>query len=160
MAVRHYDFTERVRAALTAARLESHRLGCDYVGTEHILLGLLHESAGVVDLLEVAGADQAAVQRDAEQRGRRGPANDSAEMDADLPYTSRAKKALEYAMDEASRLKAPTVDTKHLLLGLSVEGNGIAAEVLAAHNATLDRLRSAVVASSPPKPRWFERWRR
>ncbi len=139
-----YNFTERVRKALAMAREEAARLRHEYVGTEHILLGLLREGEGVastvlenlsIDADALAAAVEAVVKKPS-GAGRTGP---------DLPYTSRAKKTLELAMSEARELNHNYVGTEHLLLGLIREEKGVAAQVLADAGATLDTVRAETV---------------
>ena len=124
-----YNFTERVRKVLAMAREEAHRLQHEYVGTEHILLGLLLEGKGIASaVLEKLSIDVSEVRQEIENivpMGRASPTN------VDLPYTSRAKKALELSMMEARDLTHNYVGTEHLLLGILREEKGIAAQVLA-----------------------------
>jgi hypothetical protein len=135
-----YNFTDRVRKVLQMAREEAARLRNDHVGTEHILLAIVREGEGVaaavltnldVDLEEVERRVEAAVKRGADRRT--GP---------DLPYTSRAKKALELAMAEARGLNHSYVGTEHLLLGLLAEEKGVAAQVLGELGVELDIARA------------------
>src|SRR5919205_1004328 len=107
-----YNFTDRVRKVLQMAREEAARLHHEYVGTEHILLGLIREGEGAA----AAGPD--------------------------LPYTSRAKKVLELAMTEARELNHSYVGTEHLLLGLLREEKGIAAQVLTDAGVNLEQSRA------------------
>lgn len=132
-----YNFTERVRKVLAMAREESANLHHEYVGTEHILLGLIDEGDGVaatvlqnlsVELDDVKSTIESVVKRGA-PGNRTGP---------DLPYTSRAKKVLELAMLHARKLNHAYVGTEHLLLGLLAEQKGIAAQVLNDKGVTLD----------------------
>ncbi|HYR09485.1 MAG TPA: Clp protease N-terminal domain-containing protein, partial [Longimicrobium sp.] len=132
-----YNFTDEVRRVLTLAREESIRLQHDYVGTEHILLGLLRspECAGAV-LLRRMGLDPGDLRAVVEGSVRRGKATIAL---GELPYTSRAKKVLEFAMAEQRLAGDEANCTDHLLLGLIREEKGIAAEVLAMRGATLER---------------------
>ena len=135
-----YNFTERVRRALAYSREEAVRLRHEYVGTEHILLGLLREGEGVASTV-LANLDI-----DAERLGHRLEAvvmagERSRVTGPDLPYTSRAKKALELAMSEARELHHSYVGTEHLLLGLLREEKGIAAQVLVEAGLSLDAAR-------------------
>jgi ATP-dependent Clp protease ATP-binding subunit ClpC len=110
------------------AREEAIRLQHDYVGTEHILLGLIREGEGVAAaVLNNLAVDLEQVQEKVEESVRRGKATIAL---GELPYTSRAKKVLEFAMAEARELNHSYVGTEHLLLGLLREEKGIAAEVL------------------------------
>jgi ATP-dependent Clp protease ATP-binding subunit ClpC len=124
----NYNFTDRVRKVLAMAREEAIRLQHDYVGTEHILLGLIREGEGVAAaVLNNLAVDLEQVQEKVEESVRRGKATIAL---GELPYTSRAKKVLEFAMAEARELNHSYVGTEHLLLGLLREEKGIAAEVL------------------------------
>ncbi|HEU4629893.1 MAG TPA: Clp protease N-terminal domain-containing protein [Gemmatimonadaceae bacterium] len=139
-----YDFTERVRRVLSGARKEANRLQHEYVGTEHILLGLAGEGEGVAAAaLASLGVDRDDLRRRVEHILARGLAARPAPVD--LPYTSRAKKVLELAMSEARELGHSYVGTEHLLLGLLREEKGIAAQVLADAGVTLDAARAEVV---------------
>src|SRR6266571_515502 len=132
-----YNFTDRVRRVLQRAREEAARLGHDYVGSEHVLLGLLGEEGGqAAVVLRGHKIDRAALRQRvvAELRpGRPGTAGGP-----DLPYTSRAKKVLEFAMVSARELGHRYVGTEHLLLGLLREEKGIPARLLADAGITLD----------------------
>ena len=139
-----YNFTERVRKVLALAREESARLHHEYVGTEHILLGLLREGEGVASTVMLnVGIDVDAVASLLEQTVKRG--NSATVTGPDLPYTSRAKKVLELAMAEARDLNHTYVGTEHLLLGLIREEKGIAAQVLVDAGLTLDVARAEVL---------------
>jgi ATP-dependent Clp protease ATP-binding subunit ClpC len=138
-----YNFTERVRRVLTGAREQAFALRHEYVGTEHILLALLDGGGVASAALEGLGVKRGDVRQkvlDAIQPGRgdapRGP---------DLPYTSRAKKSLEFAMSEARSLHHGYVGTEHLLLGLMREERNIAAQSLAAMGLTVQGVRDEVL---------------
>ena len=119
----NYNFTDRVRKVLAMAREEAIRLQHDYVGTEHILLGLIREGEGVAAaVLTNLSVDLEQVQEQIEESVRRGKATIAL---GELPYTSRAKKVLEFAMAEARELNHSYVGTEHLLLGLLREEKGI-----------------------------------
>jgi ATP-dependent Clp protease ATP-binding subunit ClpC len=137
-----YNFTQRVRMVLALAREESARLGHAYVGTEHILLALIREGEGVAATvlanLDLSGDDLAA---DVEALVRPG---ENSRRGADLPYTSRVKKALELSMAEARDLCHAYVGTEHLLLGLLREAGGIGAQALLARGVTLDAARAEI----------------
>ncbi|MCI0432090.1 MAG: GntR family transcriptional regulator [Gemmatimonadetes bacterium] len=138
-----YSFTDRVRKVLSLARTEAVQLGHDYVGTEHLLLGLVDEGAGLAaSLLAEVHGGHGAVRARVADCVRRGKAVTTA---AELPYTSRAKKVLEFAMAEARELGHAHVGTEHLLLGLLREEKGIAAQVLTSLRMTLDGTRTAVL---------------
>jgi len=135
----NYNFTDRVRKVLAMAREEAIRLQHDYVGTEHILLGLIREGEGVAAaVLTNLTVDLDQVQQRVEESVRRGKATIAL---GELPYTSRAKKVLEFAMAEARELSHSYVGTEHLLLGLLREEKGIAAEVLGQLGVTLEDAR-------------------
>ncbi|MCZ6824974.1 MAG: ATP-dependent Clp protease ATP-binding subunit [Gemmatimonadetes bacterium] len=135
----NYNFTDRVRKVLELAREEAIRLQHDYVGTEHILLGLIREGEGVAAaVLSNLAADLDELHRLVEENVRRGK---SASNIPELPYTSRAKKVLEYAMAEARDLNHSYVGTEHLLLGLLREEKGLAAKVLGELGITLEEAR-------------------
>jgi ATP-dependent Clp protease ATP-binding subunit ClpC len=135
----NYNFTDRVRKVLAMAREEAIRLQHDYVGTEHILLGLIREGEGVAAaVLANLSVDLEQIQERIEESVRRGKATIAL---GELPYTSRAKKVLEFAMAEARELNHSYVGTEHLLLGLLREEKGIAAEVLNQLGVTLEEAR-------------------
>ena len=135
-----HNFTDRVRRVLQMAREESARLHHEYVGTEHILLGLIRDGGGVaLAVLTNLGADPGLLRRRIEETVERGRAEPQA--GAELPYTSRAKLVLELAMSEARELNHPFVGTEHLLLGLLREEKG-AARVLVAAGVTLEQARA------------------
>jgi ATP-dependent Clp protease ATP-binding subunit ClpC len=136
-----YNFTERVRKVLAMAREEAERLRHEYVGTEHILLGLIREGEGVAAaVLQNLSVDLDEIQQKIEDTVKKGKA--TAATGPDLPYTSRAKKVLELAMAEARDLTHNYVGTEHLLLGLLREEKGIAAQVLTDAGINLDAARA------------------
>src|SRR5437764_5050590 len=138
-----YNFTDRVRRVLRLAREEAARLHHEYVGTEHILLGLIREGEGVAaTVLTNLNVDLEEISRRIEETVKKGTAAGSA--GPDLPYTSRAKKILEFAMMEARELHHAYVGTEHLLLGVLREEKGIGAQVLVDAGVTLQRARSEV----------------
>ena len=136
----NYNFTDRVRKVLAMARDEAIRLQHDYVGTEHILLGLLREGEGVAAaVLTNLSADLDQVHERIEESVKQGKATIAL---GELPYTSRAKKVLEFAMGEARELNHSYVGTEHLLLGLLREEKGIAAQVLSSLGISLEDARA------------------
>jgi ATP-dependent Clp protease ATP-binding subunit ClpC len=136
-----YNFTDRVRKVLQMAREEAARLHHEYVGTEHILLGLIREGEGVAAaVLTNLNVDLEEIQQKIEETVKKGKA--SAAVGPDLPYTSRAKKVLELAMTEARELNHSYVGTEHLLLGLLREEKGIAAQVLTDAGVSLEQSRA------------------
>jgi ATP-dependent Clp protease ATP-binding subunit ClpC len=158
-----YNFTDRVRKVLQMAREEAARLHHEYVGTEHILLGLIREGEGVAAaVLTNLNVDLEEIQQKIEETVKKGKAGTV--TGPDLPYTSRAKKVLELAMAEARELNHSYVGTEHLLLGLLREEKGIAAQVLNDAGVTLEQSRAetlrllgsdmpqASAGGSPPTP--------
>ncbi len=136
----NYNFTDRVRKVLAMAREEAIRLQHDYVGTEHILLGLIREGEGVAAaVLTNLNVDLEQIHERIEESVRKGKATIAL---GELPYTSRAKKVLEYAMAEARELNHSYVGTEHLLLGLLREEKGIAAQVLNSLGVSLEDARA------------------
>jgi ATP-dependent Clp protease ATP-binding subunit ClpC len=136
----NYNFTDRVRKVLAMARDEAIRLQHDYVGTEHILLGLIREGEGVAAaVLTNLSVDLDQIHQRVEESVRKGKATIAL---GELPYTSRAKKVLEFAMAEARELSHSYVGTEHLLLGLLREEKGIAAQVLNSVGITLEETRA------------------
>jgi ATP-dependent Clp protease ATP-binding subunit ClpC len=136
-----YNFTERVRKVLAMAREEAARLHHEYVGTEHILLGLIREGEGVAaTVLQNLSVELDDIQQKIEETVKKGKAGQT--TGPDLPYTSRAKKVLELAMSEARELNHSYVGTEHLLLGLLREEKGIAAQVLTDAGVNLDAARA------------------
>src|SRR5512140_524733 len=150
-----YNFTERVRKVLAMAREEAARLHHEYVGTEHILLGLIREGEGVAAaVLQNLSVDLEDIQQKIEETVKKGKA--AGVGGQDLPYTSRAKKVLELAMSEARELNHSYVGTEHLLLGLLREEKGIAAQVLTDAGVNLEQARAETLrllgSEMPPAP--------
>ena len=139
-----YTFTDRVRKVLQMAREEAARLHHEYVGTEHLLLGLIREGEGVAAaVLTNLGVDFEEIVEKIERTVKKGKAREV--VGRDLPYTSRAKTTIELAMSEARRLDSSYVGTEHLLLGTLAEETGIAAQVLTDAGVTLDAARAETV---------------
>ena len=139
-----YNFTDRVRKVLQMAREEAARLHHEYVGTEHILLGLIREGEGVAAaVLQNLNVDLEEIQQKIEETVKKGKA--AAAAGPDLPYTSRAKKVLELAMTEARELNHTYVGTEHLLMGLLREERGIAAQVLRSLGITVHTTRQEII---------------
>ena len=138
-----YNFTDRVRKVLQMAREEAARLHHEYVGTEHILLGILHEGDGVAAMvltnLHVDFEKVTATVKSIVKEGK----NDA--RSPDLPYTSRARKILEFSMSEAHELDHRYVGTEHLLLGVLREEKGIGAQALRDVGVTLETARAEVL---------------
>ncbi len=149
-----YNFTDRVRKVLQMAREEAARLHHEYVGTEHILLGLIREGEGVAAaVLTNLSVDLDEIQQKIEETVKKGKA--ALAPGPELPYTSRAKKVLELAMTEARELNHSYVGTEHLLLGLLREEKGIAAQVLSDAGITLEQSRAEtlrLLGSEVPNP--------
>ncbi len=144
MSQNGYNFTERVRKVLAMAREEAASLHHEYVGTEHIVLGLLREAEGVgFNALYSLGVDMQELRMNVEAEAGRGKSGRA--TGPDLPYTSRAKKVLELSMAEARDLEHTYVGTEHLLLGLLCEEKGIAAQALLDAGIDLRAARAEVL---------------
>ncbi len=136
-------FTDRARRVLVLAQEEARLLGHGFIGTEHILLGLIHEGEGVAaKALELLGVSLTAVREKVEDT-----IGGAAEIDpgGSMPFTPRAKKALELSLREALQLGHRYIGTEHMLLGLVREGEGVAAHVLESLGADLGRVRQQVI---------------
>ncbi len=137
------NFTDRVRKVLSMAREEATRLHHDYVGTEHILLGLIREGEGVAAaILTNLNVDLDELRERIEERVDLGKSDMTAD---EVPYTTRAKKVLEFSVAEARSLKHSYVGTEHLLLGLLREEKGIAAQVLEDVGVTIEMARNETI---------------
>lgn len=138
-----HGFTDRARNAVALAHEEARRLDHNYVGTEHILLGLLRERHGVAATalidLGIAVKD---VRAEIEAIIGRG----EAPLTGPIPFTPQAKRVLKHALEEAQALGHNYIGTEHILLGLSKEPEGIAGEILTKRGATQDRLRRKVIS--------------
>ncbi|HTL52770.1 MAG TPA: ATP-dependent Clp protease ATP-binding subunit [Planctomycetota bacterium] len=136
-------FTDRARKVMSYARQEAERFNHDYIGTEHILLGLVKEGNGVAStVLENLGVDLEKVRLEVEKMVK--PSPDIQTM-GQLPFTPRAKQVLELALEEARSLDHNYVGTEHLLLGLLRENEGLAAQVLLNLNLRLEDVRREVM---------------
>src|SRR5213083_3706617 len=134
-------FTDRARRVVVLAQEEARMLDNNYIGTEHILLGLIHEGEGVAaEALTSMGIGLDAVRGQVEQIIGKGGAVPTGH----IPFTPRAKKVLELALREALQLNHNYIGTEHLLLGLVREGEGVAAQVLQTLGVELNKVRSAV----------------
>ena len=135
-------FTDRARRVVVLAQEEARVLSHNYIGTEHILLGLIHEGEGVAArALESLGISLAAVRQQVEQiigQGQQAPSGH-------IPFTPRAKTVLELSLQEALQLGHFYIGTEHILLGLIREGEGVAAQVLVKLGADLNRVRQQVI---------------
>jgi ATP-dependent Clp protease ATP-binding subunit ClpC len=136
-------FTERARKVIMLAKEEAKRFNHDYIGTEHILLGLIKEGQGVAAaVLQNMGLSLRKIRLEVEKLVKAGP---STKMIGDIPLTPRAKKVIELAMDEARNLGHNYIGTEHLLLGLIREGEGIASQVLLNLGLDLGKVRREVM---------------
>jgi len=136
-------FTERARKVMSLARLEAQRFYHDYVGTEHILLALVKEGTGVASVvLKKMGVELKEIRNEIEKSVERGPQPVSSSQQ--LPYTPRAKKVLEFSLEEARNLGHHYIGTEHLLLGLLREHDGYAAQALTSLGLKLDDVREEV----------------
>src|ERR687884_464074 len=142
MADRFDKFTERARKVLQLAQEEAQRFNHNYIGTEHLLLGLVREGEGVAaKVLGNLGVELNKVRSAVEFIIGRGDRT----VAGDIGLTPRAKKVIELSVDEARRLNHHYIGTEHLLLGLVREGEGIAAGVLESLGVSLDKVRSQVI---------------
>jgi len=136
-------FTDRAKKVMNLARQEAQRFNHEYLGTEHVLLGLVQEGSGVAaNVLKNMGIDLSKIRTEVEKIVKTGP---SMVTMGQLPFTPRAKKVLELAMEEASNLGHNYIGTEHLLLGLIKENEGIAAQVLMNLNVKLEDVREEVL---------------
>lgn len=136
-------FTERARKVILLAKEEAKRFNHDYIGTEHILLGLVREGEGVAAaVLASFGLSPDKIRLEVEKLVQPGPAT---VVSGDLPFTPKAKKVIELAIDEARSLGHNYIGTEHLLLGLIREGEGVASQVLMNSGLELDKVREEVM---------------
>jgi len=136
-------FTERARKVIILAKEEARRFNHDYIGTEHILLGLIREGEGVAAaVLEKMGISLENIRLEIEKLVQPGP---TTQIIGDIPFTPRAKKALELAAEEARSLGHNYIGTEHLLLGLIKEGEGVASQVLLNLGLDLARVRNEIL---------------
>ncbi len=143
-------FTDRARRVVVLAQEEARRLNHDYIGTEHVLLGLIHEGEGVAaKALESLDVSLEAVRSEVEAIIGRGPDIPTGH----IPFTPRAKKVLELSLREALQLGHNYIGTEHIVLGLIREGEGVGAQVLTKLGATLGKVREEVIGLlSGPEP--------
>jgi ATP-dependent Clp protease ATP-binding subunit ClpC len=135
-------FTDRARRVVVRAQEEARTLNHDFIGTEHILLGLVGEGQGVAaKALESLGISLETVRQRVEDAVPPGQHS----RPGHIPFTPRAKKVLELSLSEAKLLGHRYIGTEHILLGLLREGEGVAAQVLAALGADLDGVRERVI---------------
>jgi ATP-dependent Clp protease ATP-binding subunit ClpC len=142
------NFTPRAQQVLALARKEADRFNHNYVGTEHLLLGLIKLGQGVaVNVLQKMGLDLETVRMEVEKQVGSGP---DTKISGNIPYTPRVKKVLALAGKEAKALHHSYVGTEHILLGLLREGDGVAARVLKTLDIDLERARNEVLKELDP----------
>jgi len=142
-------FTESARRVIVLAQEEARLLDHNYIGTEHILLGLMRESGGLAaEALESLGFTLDGVRAAVQERvglGARAPSGH-------IPFTQRAKKVLELSLREALQLEHNYIGTEHILLGMIREGGGVAAQIMTDEAGDLGRVRARVSELLPPGP--------
>ena len=136
-------FTERARQVVVLAQDEARALNHGYIGTEHLLLGLLREEEGIA--ARVLASLDITVEDVRTQVARIVGQGDEQTVTGQIPFTPRAKKVLELSLREANRLGHNYIGTEHILLGLIREGEGVAAQVLVKLGADLNRVRQQVL---------------
>src|SRR6266699_2673441 len=142
------NFTPRAQQVLALARKEADRFNHNYVGTEHLLLGLIKLGQGVaVNVLQKMGLDLETVRMEVEKQVGSGP---ETKIVGNIPYTPRVKKVLALAGKEAKALNHPYVGTEHILLGLLREGEGVAARVLKSLDVDPARTRNEILKELDP----------
>ncbi len=142
------NFTPRAQQVLALARKEADRFNHNYVGTEHLLLGLIKLGQGVaVNVLQKMGLDLETVRMEVEKQVGSGP---ETKMVGNIPYTPRVKKVLALANKEAKALQHSYVGTEHILLGLLREGEGVAARVLKSLEIDIERTRNEILKELDP----------
>src|ERR1700753_2310671 len=142
------NFTPRAQQVLALARKEADRFNHNYLGTEHLLLGLIKLGQGVaVNVLQGMGIDLETVRMEVEKQTGTGP---DQKMIGNIPYTPRVKKVLDLARREAKNLNHTYIGTEHLLLGLLREGDGVAAKVLRALDVDIEQCRQEILKELDP----------
>jgi ATP-dependent Clp protease ATP-binding subunit ClpC len=142
------NFTPRAQQVLALARKEADRLNHNFLGTEHLLLGLIKLGQGVaVNVLQKMGLDLETVRLEVEKQTPSGP---DQKMIGNIPYTPRVKKVIALAQKEAKNLNHTYVGTEHLLLGLLREGDGVAAKVLRALDVDIELCRQEILKELDP----------
>jgi ATP-dependent Clp protease ATP-binding subunit ClpC len=165
------NFTPRAQQVLALARKEADRFNHNYVGTEHLLLGLIKLGQGVaVNVLQKMGLDLETVRMEVEKQVGSGP---ETKMVGNIPYTPRVKKVLALAGKEAKSLNHSYVGTEHILLGILREGDGVTARVLKNLDVEIEHTRNEILMELDPsfvpsaegrseeesgKRRWFSKW--
>ena len=144
-------------APWSRAEEEARGLQHNYIGTEHILLGLLAVKGGLANkVLDRFGMSHDAVREEVISRVGAG----SVTMSGHIPFTPRAKKTLQLALREAVQLQHNYIGTEHILLGLVREGEGVGAQIVTAHGGDLDKIREAVIEILPAQTASSQRWLR
>jgi ATP-dependent Clp protease ATP-binding subunit ClpC len=142
------NFTPRAQQVINLARRESDRFNHPYIGTEHLLLGLISLGEGVaVTVLDRLGVSLEAVRIEVESAVGQGP---ETKVEGNVPFTPRSKKVLQLALVEAQSLNHTYVGTEHILLGLLREGEGVASQVLRNLNVDLEGVRREVMRELDP----------
>ncbi|MHB9009871.1 MAG: Clp protease N-terminal domain-containing protein, partial [Limisphaerales bacterium] len=142
------NFTPRAQQVLALARKEADRFNHNFVGTEHLLLGLIKLGQGVaVNVLQKLGLDLETVRMEVEKQVGTGP---DQKMAGNIPYTPRVKKVLQLASKEAKALNHTYVGTEHILLGLLREGDGVAAQVLKNLDVDIELTRKEILKELDP----------
>jgi ATP-dependent Clp protease ATP-binding subunit ClpC len=137
------QLTDRARKALQLTTQEAERFNHEYIGTEHILLGLIKEGGGVAaKALQNLNVDLRKIRLEVEKLVQGGPGSVKGRK---LPQTPRARKVVEYAIEEARDLKHSYVGTEHILLGLMREDQGVAAQILFNLGLRIDQVREEIL---------------
>ena len=142
------NFTPRAQQVLALARKEADRFNHNFLGTEHLLLGLIKLGQGVaVNVLQKMGLDLETVRMEVEKRVGTGP---DQKMIGNIPYTPRVKKVLDLAKREARNLNHTYIGTEHILLGLLREGDGVAAQILRSLDVDIEQTRQEILKELDP----------
>ena len=142
------NFTPRAQQVLALARKEADRFNHNFLGTEHLLLGLIKLGQGVaVNVLQKMGLDLETVRMEVEKRVGTGP---DQKMIGNIPYTPRVKKVLDLAKREAKNLNHTYIGTEHILLGLLREGDGVAAQILRSLDVDIEQTRQEILKELDP----------
>jgi ATP-dependent Clp protease ATP-binding subunit ClpC len=142
------NFSPRAQQVLARARREADQMHHNFVGTEHVLLGLVSLNQGVaVNVLKKMGVDLDSVRREIQKQVGFGP---DQKLAMNIPYTPRVKKVLALAAKEAAALHHTYVGTEHILLGLLREGDGVAARIFANLEVEVDRTRKEILKELDP----------
>jgi ATP-dependent Clp protease ATP-binding subunit ClpC len=142
-------FTERARQVVVLAQDEARNLKHNYIGTEHLLLGLLREEKGIAARV-LAGFDVTLDEVRSQVARIVGPGDET--VTGQIPFTPRAKKVLELALREAMQLQSGYIGTEHLLLGIARENQGVASRVLLDFDVDSDKIRSGVLKALGGRP--------